>query len=105
MQFRDYPITSEIAQIKDHHYINGRNHIYRSTPEKIEGPFRSDYTNEEYLHIVDTDMELLEKIEHNTIQRKAIEQMQAYDAEMVSLPPLEKIVYSIVEFRPDLSLI
>ncbi len=35
-------------------------------------------------------MELLEKIEHNTIQRKAIEQMQAYDAEMVSLPPLEK---------------
>ena len=86
---RNYPITSKLTQIEDHHDIHGQNHYYRKTPDKIKGlgKTREDYTREEYKQLSE---EMKDEIIENTYVINNYNRMLDIDKKLAELPPLEK---------------
>ncbi len=87
---RDYPVTSDATQIAEHASINGQNNRYRETPEIIEGKVMDDFSNEELDAMFENNEELYFQVSKNTDNKERLARMLKYDAEMASLPPLEK---------------
>ena len=83
------PKTSEATQIKEHHYLNGRNHIYRDTPEKLEGNGKTfdDFTDAEWDALSREEQRLCDRNE-NCLRYNA--EMKRIDKALQALPPLEK---------------
>lgn len=84
---KDIPLTSEATQIKEHHYVHGKNHLYRHVDEKNIGKTRADFTKEELMNMSD---DRYNEISTNTHNKKLLEDMKKIDKEMSELPPLEK---------------
>lgn len=85
---RDFPITSDATQIKEHHKVNGKNNSYRELPDdvsKLKTP--NDYTEEELSKMSTKEYTTLE---HNHYIKSLSEEMSKIDAELSALPPLEK---------------
>lgn len=83
------PKTSEATQIKEHHYLNGKNHIYRDTPEKLEGNGKTfdDFTDGEWDALSREEKRLCDRNE-NYLRYNA--EMKRIDKALQALPPLEK---------------
>jgi len=81
----DFPKTSSATQLKEHHDINGSNHIYRDNPEKPigNGKKQDDYTDEEWQKLSKEEKKIAYKNE-------LYSQMKKLDKEFKTLPPLEK---------------
>ena len=84
---KDIPLTSKATQIKEHHYVHGRNHLYRNVDEKNTGKTRADFTKEELRNMSD---DKYDEISNNTDNKRLLENMRKIDKEMSELPPLEK---------------
>ena len=86
---RNYPLTSDLTQIKDHHYIHGQNHYYRETADKIKGlgKTKKDYTREEFKQLSE---EMKDEIMENTYFINNYNRMLDIDKRLAELPPLEK---------------
>ncbi len=84
---KNIPLTSDATQIKEHHYVHGRNHLYRNVDEKNTGKTRADFTKEELKNMSD---DKYDEISNNTDNKRLLENMRKIDKEMSELPPLEK---------------
>ena len=84
---KNIPSTSNATQIKEHHYVHGRNHMYREVDEHNIGKTRSDYTEDE-LNNMSQDKYI--EMCNNTFNKSRLEDMRSIDKEMSELPPLEK---------------
>lgn|GEM_PF-3441564 len=83
------PKTSEATQIKEHHFLSGKNNLYRDNPEKLKGngKVKSDYTKEEWNALPEEEQDICFE---NRLIKLHNEEMKQIDKALQALPPLEK---------------